>query len=166
MSILQLLAEQMTAPEEATEPAPLYRMFIRDLVLLCRIGVYLHEKLRPQRVRIGVDLSIARGEEPHNDDIANVLSYDDILEGIKRLAGAGHINLVETLGESIADICLADPRVIDARVTIEKLDIEPNASVGIEIERRRRRTFQHFPYALPHPWSIWDETKLDRKPVG
>ena len=48
-----------------------------------------------------------------------------------------HINLVETLAEAIADLCLAHRRVIEVRVMIEKLDVEPGASVGVEIERRR-----------------------------
>ena len=60
-----------------------------------------------------------------------------VLGEIKRLAAGGHINLVETLAEAIADICVTDPRVREARVMIEKLDFEPDASVGVEIERRR-----------------------------
>jgi dihydroneopterin aldolase len=134
MSLVRLLADQMTVPGEQ---APPYRMFIRDLVLPCRIGVYAHEKLRPQRVRISVSMRVKPDATPRNDDIANVLSYDEVLGGIKRLAAGGHINLVETLAEAIADICLADRRVLEARVMIEKLDVEPEASVGVEIERRR-----------------------------
>lgn len=114
-----------------------YRMFIRDLVLHCRIGVYPHEKLHPQRVRINVSMHIEPAGTPRNDDIANVLSYDDILRGIKLLGGGEHINLVETLADAIADLCLGDRRVIDVRVMIEKLDVEPEASVGVEIERKR-----------------------------
>src|SRR5215475_12777265 len=137
MSIVRLLADQMTVPKNLGERATPYRMFIRDLVLLCRIGVYAHEKLNPQRVRINVSMHVEPGTAPSNDDIANVLSYDDILGGIKRLASGEHINLVETLAEAIAELCLADPRVLDARVMIEKLDVVPDASVGVEIERRR-----------------------------
>ena len=112
MSILRLLADQMTVPEGQGERSPPYRMFIRDLVLLCRIGVYAHEKLRPQRVRINVSMRVEAEAAPRNDDIANVLSYDEVLGGIKRLAAGEHINLVETLAEAIADLCLAHRRVI------------------------------------------------------
>ena len=45
--------------------------------------------------------------------------------------------MIETLAEAIAGICLTDRRVLEARVMIEKLDVEPQASVGVEIERRR-----------------------------
>jgi len=140
MSILRLLADQMTVPESQGERPLPYRMFIRDLVLLCRIGVYAHEKLRPQRVRINVSMRVEAEAAPRNDDIANVLSYDEVLGGIKRLAAGEHINLVETLAGAIADLCLAHRRVIEARVMIEKLDVEPGACVGVEIEHRRDET--------------------------
>ena len=153
MSILRVLAEQMTVPEEHDDRQKPYRMFVRDLVLPCRIGVYAHEKLAPQRVRINVSMGVEPGAAARNDDIANVLSYDDLLHGIKALTDGGHINLVETLAEAIADVCLKDRRVVETRVTVEKLDVEPRANgVGVEIERRRRpeRTAASI-YPLP-PW--------------
>jgi 7,8-dihydroneopterin aldolase/epimerase/oxygenase len=137
MSILQLLAGQMTVPDTRGEARRPYRMFLHDLVLPCRIGVYDHERQKTQRVRINVNMRVEPDAAPRNDDIANVLSYEDVLLGIKRLAGGEHINLVETLAEAIAEICLADARVLDVRVMIEKLDVEPGASVGVEIEHSR-----------------------------
>jgi dihydroneopterin aldolase len=137
MSILQLLAGQMTVPDERAELRRPYRMFLRDVVLPCRIGVYDHERRGAQRVRVNVSMHVEPDAGPRNDDIANVLSYDDVLAGIKRLAAGEHINLVETLAEAIAEICLSDRRVLDVRVMIEKLDVEPGASVGVEIERSR-----------------------------
>ena len=51
-------------------------------------------------------------------------------------ARIGHVNLVETLAERIAEACLADLRVDAARGRVEKLAAIPEAaSVGIEIER-------------------------------
>jgi dihydroneopterin aldolase len=139
LSILRLLADQMTVPEDQDDRQRPYRMFVRDLVLPCRIGVYDHEKLARQRVRINVSMRVEPNAGPRNDDIANVLSYDDLLAGIKALTEGEHINLVETLAEAIADVCLGDRRVVETRVTVEKLDVEPRANgVGVEIERRRR----------------------------
>ena len=89
------------------------------------------------RVRINVSMRVEPVATPRNDDIVNVLSYDEVLARIKMLAAGDHINLVETLAEAIAEICLGHDRVLEARVMIEKLDVEPGASVGVEIERRR-----------------------------
>ena len=113
------------------------RLFIRDLELRCAIGAYAHERGRRQRVRIGVELEMAEPDAPHDDRLAAVVSYDDIAQGVRRVVDEGHINLVETLAERIADLCLADRRVQVVRVRIEKLDVLPDAAgAGVEIERR------------------------------
>lgn len=114
------------------------QVFVRDLTLCCLIGVHSYEKDRRQRVRINLDLAVDEGPEPVGDELANVVSYEDILDRVRAIAGAGHINLVETLAERIAETCLEDARVRAARVRVEKLDVfEDTESVGVEIERFR-----------------------------
>jgi dihydroneopterin aldolase len=48
----------------------------------------------------------------------------------------GHINLVETLAERIAERCLADKRIVAVLVRVEKLERGPEV-VGVEIVRPR-----------------------------
>lgn len=113
-----------------------YRIRITDLVLPANIGVYEREREGPQRVRFNVELRVAEQRAPLDDDIANVLSYDAIVGGIRAILDRGHVNLVETLAEEVAALCLADPRVSCATVRVEKLDvIAEAAAVGVEIER-------------------------------
>jgi dihydroneopterin aldolase len=131
-----------------TNPAPVHplpvqdaarrmrRIFIRDLVMPCLIGVHRHEKDGRQRVRVNLELDVLEGNAPHGDRLANVVCYEEIVTAIRRITGAGHINLVETLAENIAAHCLADGRIRRLRVRIEKLDVFADAgSVGVEIER-------------------------------
>jgi 7,8-dihydroneopterin aldolase/epimerase/oxygenase len=129
-------AERVTALPAALNGRTL-RVFVRDLVLPCRIGVYSHEKHGDQRVRINLDLTCL--EHPAiNDEHDNVVCYAEVVEGIRKLLAEGHINLVETLAERIAADCLEDRRVVSAKVRVEKLDVMPDAgSVGVEIERHR-----------------------------
>jgi len=111
-------------------------VFIRDMVIDCSIGIYTHEKEHEQRVRINLDLAVGEGDHLINDDIRNVISYEDMAKGVETIIAAGHINLVETLAENIAEMCLQDKRVFSARVRVEKLEIIASAeSVGVEIER-------------------------------
>jgi len=111
-------------------------VFIRDMIIDCSIGIYTHEKEHEQRARINLDLAVSEGDQVINDDIRNVISYEDMAKGIEAIIAEGHINLVETLAENIANMCLQDQRVISARVRVEKLDIIASAeSVGVEIER-------------------------------
>lgn len=113
-------------------------VFIHDLVLAGSIGVHRHERLGTQRVRINVDLAVREGAGPLNDSLANVLDYEHVADGIRAIVARGHVNLVETLAEEIAALCLEDVRVLSARVRVEKLDVFTDArSVGVEIERIR-----------------------------
>jgi 7,8-dihydroneopterin aldolase/epimerase/oxygenase len=116
------------------------RVFVRDLMMTAKIGLHQHERLAGQRIRVNLDLTVAdRG--PLDDDYDNVVCYGGLVTGLRRVVGAGHVNLAETLAERIADMCLADRRVLSARVRVEKLDVFPEAtSVGVEIERFQRRT--------------------------
>lgn len=110
-------------------------VFIRDLVLLCRIGVHRHEHCSSQRVRINLDLAV-HDDRALDDDLANVVCYERIADGVRGLVDRRHIRLVETLAEEIAALCLADGRIRSARVRVEKLDVFRDAgSVGVEIER-------------------------------
>lgn len=123
-------------PASAPAASPI-RLFIRDLVLPVRIGVHQHERIANQRVRINLELEVT-APPTIDDDLENVVCYGEIMTGIRHVVGAGHVNLAETLAERIAAMCLADRRVLAAKVRIEKLDVFPEASsVGIEIERRR-----------------------------
>ncbi len=111
------------------------RLFVRDLMIDASIGIHSHEQNGDQRVRVNIELDV-RDETPVNDSIANVISYDDIVAGIKAIVAGGHINLVETLADRIGDFCMADRRVARARIRVEKLDaIREAQSVGVEIER-------------------------------
>lgn len=111
-------------------------VFVRDLVLSCSIGVHVHERDAHQRVRMNLDLAVMEGDTELADDIRNVVCYEDIVMGVRAITQKGHINLVETLAEDIAIMCLEDRRVRSVRVRVEKLDVMPDAtSVGVEIER-------------------------------
>jgi len=114
----------------------LRHVFVRDLVLMCRIGIYEREMNDRQRVRINLDLAVQEGSSPLDDDYGRVVCYERIVKNVRSVVEDGHVNLVETLAERLAAICLQDPRVRVARVRVEKLDAFADAqSVGVEIER-------------------------------
>ncbi|EKM98887.1 MULTISPECIES: dihydroneopterin aldolase [unclassified Acidocella] len=120
------------------------RMFVRDLVLEAQIGVYAQEHGRTQRVRFNLDLAVEDDGAAHlsrpavgADDLRRVVDYDTVINAVREIIASGHVQLVETLAERVAEACLRDPRVRVARVMVEKLDVFADAaSVGVEIERR------------------------------
>ena len=128
----------MISHHVASAKAQVRHVFVRDLECQALIGIYEQEKVKPQRIIINIDLSVRESDGPMSDEISHVVSYEIIAKKVESILDEGHINLVETLCEKIAQSCLKDKRVLAARVRVEKPDIIPNArSVGVEIERGR-----------------------------
>ncbi len=109
---------------------------IRDLDLTARVGIYPHENQKAQAIRVNIELDVET--RAMRDEIADAVSYETVVNGVKARVAAGHVNLVETLAERIADDCLADVRVKRARVRVEKLSaIAEAAGVGAEVVKAR-----------------------------
>lgn len=119
----------VTAPVVRKSPAVLStRCFVRDLVMEALIGVYAHERLKPQRIRLNLEVDV----------IAEGVTGEDMAATVRDVVGEGHVTLIETLAERIAERCLTDARIASVKARVEKLDVFPDAaSVGVEIERAR-----------------------------
>jgi dihydroneopterin aldolase len=116
-----------------------YTVLVRDLVLMCSIGVRRHERERLQRVRISVEIRATPAASFPGEDRRRVINYEKTVAAIRGIAESGHIDLCEGFAQRICDACFLDPRVAHVRATVEKLDVFPEAeSVGAIIERSRR----------------------------
>jgi dihydroneopterin aldolase len=130
-----------------TTPPALRRVFIRDLVLDARIGVYPEEKRGQQPMRVNISLEMRDDGLDHPDgigpdEVGRVVDYDGLAKRVRALVGRAHVQLVETMAEQIARLCLADRRVLRVRVMVEKLTVFADAaSAGVEIERSRDGVF-------------------------
>ena len=134
----RLLSARFFVPDSLDQTRGLDRLIVRDLVIPASIGVHAHERLAPQRVRVNIDLLVRNRSGEAGDDIAQVISYEDLINGVRQIVDRGHINLVETLAEEIGSLCLEDPRSVSVSVKVEKPDIITDAeAVGIEIVRHR-----------------------------
>lgn len=115
------------------------RLFLRGFVVDANIGIMAHEIGRTQRVNIDVDLYLRPFNGPIEDHIDNVLDYDFVREEIKEIVQRGHINLQETLAETIAENCLKREQVVGVRVATSKLDVYGDCTaVGYEIVRVKK----------------------------
>lgn len=108
------------------------RVFVTGLTVQAEIGVYRHEigKVQPLVVDVELDVPTAGAER-----LSDTLNYESILQAAQAVAAGGHIELVETFAERLARACLADTRVTQARVRVEKpLALAPHAvGAGVEI---------------------------------
>ena len=118
------------------------KLIIRDMVLKASIGVNPEEKISPQDVIISVEAELCETPHTSNDDINDVLSYDNIVQAIKSLTKERHINLVETLAEDIAQEVLSLKAVSVCKISVEKPDIYDDIGrVGVEITRYRETLY-------------------------
>ncbi|MGF1455469.1 MAG: dihydroneopterin aldolase [Alphaproteobacteria bacterium] len=125
-------------PDPAKPALGIRHVFVRNLVIPALIGIFSHEKERPQPLRVCVDLAVPDPGTAGHAGIADLVRYDDVVALVRNSVDRGHVSLMETLAERIAGACLEDKRVLAVRVSLEKLDAIPEAeAVGIAIERHQ-----------------------------
>ena len=117
----------------------IYLVKIRRLQVDMFIGVHQHERHSKQRVAIDVELELDYPAEGFSKAIyKNVGCYETLVDKIKTLSKEGHVVLVETFADKIADIALDDERVISAAIHVEKLDVFSDCeAVGATIKKSR-----------------------------
>lgn len=112
------------------------KVFVRDLLLDAYIGAYDSEQGTPQPVLINIVIDVTEPPVPTADRLEDVLCYNKIVGGVKDIFSSGHIKLVETVAEKIADLVLAHPFSLAVNVRVEKPNaISEAAGAGVEITR-------------------------------
>jgi len=114
-----------------------YTVIVRGLVVMCRIGILPEEQDKLQRVRVSVELTAPDGAPFPGENRRRVINYEKVVASIREIAASGHIDLCEGFADRVAAACFADPRIAHLRVTVEKLDVFPDAEVGAILERFR-----------------------------
>jgi dihydroneopterin aldolase len=146
----KILAARFYTPQMARSHVVLDKIGVRGLTRDVEIGVFQEEKGRTQRVRFSVEVSIFPAPRTGSDDIEDAVSYDYIVDAITKITSQGHIHLLETLAERLADECLVDRRAAKVHILVEKLDrLDGGASLCVEIERQQPAPFEANVYALP-----------------
>ena len=124
-------------PDLANAMRGLRHVFVNRLAVEASIGIHPHERENKQTIWLTIDAGVVE-DSATPEAIGDVVCYEDMGKIATALAGDGHIDLVETLAERIADRLMEDPRLVQIRVQIEKPQaIDQAASVGIAISRLR-----------------------------
>lgn len=113
-------------------------IFIRDLRLETVIGVYPHERQARRSLMLDLELGVDLRPAAASDRLDDTLNYQAVAQRIVEVANASDCQLLETLGERIADLVLREFAAPWLRLTLRKPGAVPEArEVGIRIERRR-----------------------------
>ena len=83
-------------------------------------GVLPSERADGQDFVVDADLTVDAREAAASDDLAATVDYGALAVALAAVIEGEPVNLIETLAARLAAVCLADPRVISARVTVHK----------------------------------------------
>jgi len=114
------------------------KIFIHDLRVQTRIGVYDWERRLPQTVRLDVELGLASDRVFATGDFADALDYAAVVKRLQALAADHPHQLLERFAQAIADIVQDEFGAPWVKVRVAKLaPIAGVRELGIEIERVR-----------------------------
>ena len=117
---------------------PLDKIHIKDLLIRCIVGLNPEERREKRDVVINITLHADLGKACQSDRIEDSVDYKTVKKKVIAVVEQSSFFLIERLAERIAEVCLDDPQVIRARVSVEKPQALRFArTVGVEIVRER-----------------------------
>ena len=105
-------------------------------------GVFEHERRQGQSFVIDLSLGLDTRPAAASDDLHDTVDYGSLVTSVKAAVEHDPVDLIETLAQRIADVCLEDARVGWARVTVHKPDAPIDATfrdVALTITRDVRQ---------------------------
>lgn len=116
------------------------KIYIRDLLLRCIVGIYPEERENKQDVIINIEMSCDLSAAAASDQIEDTVNYKAVKKEIMALVENSAFLLIERMAGEIASVCLAHSGVSQVRVTVDK----PGAlrfarSVAVEVVRSRAK---------------------------
>ncbi len=92
-----------------------------------RHGVYASEKVNEQLFVVDVVCDLERRDP--SDDLASTVDYAALAERIASVVRTGSVDLIETLAERVASLCLAHPLITTVVATVHK----PQAPMPVRV---------------------------------
>jgi dihydroneopterin aldolase len=113
-------------------------IFIHDLRVTTRIGVYEWERQLPQTIRIDLDIELPSARPFQSGELAHAVDYAVVVARVKAFAAQNPHPLMERFTEALAALVLDEFGAPGVRVRVAKLGALPGVrEIGVTIERRR-----------------------------
>lgn len=113
------------------------KVFVRNLVVPCKVGVTNEEQLIKQNVIVEIDVFCDLSSAGATDDLSKSISYVEIQEKVNEAVKDGEFKLLESVAETVAALILKNPRTSKVVVSVKKQKYAKEPSMGIEISRER-----------------------------
>ena len=113
-------------------------IFIHDLRVTTRIGIYEWEQRLPQTLRLDVEFGLPSERIFESADFADAVDYAAVVRRLQGLSEDHPHKLMEPFAQEIADVLLTEFAVPWVKVRVAKLaPIAGVKELGIAIERKR-----------------------------
>ncbi len=122
-------------------PAGEDRIRVAGIEAIGHHGVFEAERRDGQPFRVDLELGIDTRRAAETDDLAETVDYGTLVGNVVDAIRTDPVDLIETLAQRIAGVCLADPRVQWTQVTVHKPEAPIDATfsdVAVTITRSRR----------------------------
>jgi dihydroneopterin aldolase len=103
-------------------PAALDRLAVRGIEGFGHHGVFPAERRDGQLFVVDLVLGVDTRAAARSDDLQDTVDYGSLVAKVKAAIESDPVDLIETLAERIAGVCLTDDRVGWAEVTVHKPD--------------------------------------------
>lgn len=113
--------------------APTYTIFLRDF----SAPVLLRGEEAQRPAHFDVRLVVTHPGPDFPDDIAAVMSYEPIVQDLRRLCADERLPGVEELAERAASLCLKQPKVCSVRVEVQLPDQTSGSVAGVTVSREQ-----------------------------
>jgi 7,8-dihydroneopterin aldolase/epimerase/oxygenase len=114
-------------------------IFISELRLSVKLGIYAWEKVAPQSVQFDLEISLPDARAAITNSIDDTIDYAKVVARIEALTRDTHFPLVEKLAEDIAQIVTGEFKAPWVKVSVAKLAALKNVKrLGVTIERGKR----------------------------
>ena len=103
-------------------------------------GVFESEKRDGQIFKVDLVLGLDTAPAARSDNLHDTVNYGSLVAAVKQAVETDPVDLIETLAQRIADVCLTDGRVQWTEVTVHKPDAPIEATfsdVALTIFRSR-----------------------------
>ncbi len=109
---------------------------INGIEVECVLGDLPEERMREQRILVDVSLEMDLSEAGESDSIGDTVDYAILVGNIREALEDARCRLLERAASLVADVCLQDPRVERAAVTVRKFGSVPGvASAAVTVVR-------------------------------
>jgi dihydroneopterin aldolase len=111
-------------------------IFIHDLRIETKVGVYPWERQLPQTVRVDLDIGLPSMRPFETGELADAIDYSVVVTRIRAFGRTNTHALLERFAEAIASLVLDEFGAQSVKLRVAKLGALPGVrEIGVAIER-------------------------------